>query len=80
MFHALAHHPGLTQVEHRTLPFVSNTNLTNLKNELLSLSRQLKPVILAYGTHFHTAVLEPPHYARTAEHGIQWADLEQLAH
>ena len=79
MFHALTHRPDLTQAQHRALPHVSNTDLSNLKNELLGLTRQLNPVALAYGSHFHTAVLEPPHYQRTDERGIKWADLEQLA-
>ena len=79
MFHALTHHPDLTQAQHRALPHVSNTDLSNLKNELLGLTRQLNPVALAYGSHFHTAVLEPAIYARTEERGIKWNDLEQLA-
>ena len=78
MFHALAHHPALTQAQHRALPHVSNTDLSNLKNELLGLTRQLNPVALAYGSRFHTAVLEPATYARTEERGIKWADLEAL--
>ena len=65
MFHALTHHPELTQAQHRALPHVSNTDLSTLKNELLGLTRQPNPVALAYGSHFHTAVLEPPHYQRT---------------
>ena len=79
MFHALTHHPDLTQAQHRALPHVSNTDLSTLKNELLGQPRQLNPVALAYGSHFHTAVLEPPHYQRTDERGINWADLETLA-
>ena len=79
MFHALTHHPGLTQAQHRALPQVSNTDLSTLKQELLGQPRQLNPVALSYGSHFHTAVLEPPHYARTDERGIKWADLETLA-
>ncbi len=79
MFHTLTHHPGLTQAQHRALPQVSNTDLSNLKNELLGLTRQPNPVALAYGTHFHTATLEPVAYARTDERGIKWADLEALA-
>jgi PDDEXK-like domain of unknown function (DUF3799) len=79
MFHALTHHPDLTQAQHRALPHVSNTDLSNLKNELLGLTRQLNPVALAYGSHFHTAVLEPAIYGRTEERGIKWTDLEQLA-
>lgn len=79
MFHALTHHPDLTQAQHRALPHISNTDLSTLKNELLGQPRQLNPVALAYGSHFHTAVLEPPHYQRTDERGIRWADLELLA-
>lgn len=79
MFHALTHHPDLTQAQHRALPHVSNTDLSTLKNRLLGQPRQLNPVALSYGSHFHTAVLEPPHYARTDERGIKWADLEMLA-
>ena len=79
MFFNHRHHAGLTQEAHRALPYVSNTDLSTLKNHLLGLTRQPNPVALAYGTHFHTAVLEPPHYARTDERGIKWADLEQLA-
>ncbi|TGE15978.1 PD-(D/E)XK nuclease-like domain-containing protein [Hymenobacter elongatus] len=79
MFHTLIHHPDLTQVQHRALPQVSNTDLSNLKNELLGLTRQPNPVALAYGSYFHTATLEPAAYARTDERGIKWADLEQLA-
>ncbi|WP_426061228.1 PD-(D/E)XK nuclease-like domain-containing protein [Hymenobacter sp. B1770] len=79
MFHALTHHPDLTQAQHRALPQVSNTDLSALKNELLGQPRQLNPVALAYGSHFHTAVLEPSHYQRTDERGIRWADLETLA-
>ena len=79
MFHALTHHPELTQTQHRALPQVSNTDLSTLKQELLGQLRQLNPIALAYGSHFHTAVLEPATYARTEERGIKWADLEQLA-
>jgi PDDEXK-like domain of unknown function (DUF3799) len=79
MFHALTHHPDLTQAQHRALAHVSNTDLSNLKQELLGQPRQPNPVALAYGSHFHTAVLEPATYARTEERGIKWADLEQLA-
>ena len=80
MFHALTHHPDLTQAQHRALPHVSNTDLSQLKAALLGKPNTPNPVALAYGSHFHTAVLEPPHYARTEERGIKWADLEQLAH
>ncbi len=79
MFTNVQHHPALTQAQHRALPHVSNTDLSTLKNRLLGLTRQPNPVALAYGSHFHTAVLEPPHYQRTDERGIRWADLETLA-
>ena len=79
MFHALTHHPALTQAQHRALPQVSNTDLSNLKAALLGKPNTPNPVALAYGSHFHTAVLEPPQYARTEERGIKWADLETLA-
>ena len=79
MFHALTHHPDLTQAQHRALPHVSNTDLSQLKAALLGKPNTPNPVALAYGSHFHTAVLEPPHYARTKERGIKWADLEVLA-
>ena len=79
MFHALTHHPDLTQAQHRALPHISNTDLSQLKVALLGKPTTPNPVALAYGSHFHTAVLEPPLYARTEERGIKWADLEQLA-
>ena len=79
MFTDLIHHPDLTQAQHRALPHVSNTDLSRLKDQLLGQLRQPNPVALAYGTHFHTAVLEPAQYARTDERGIRWADLETLA-
>ena len=79
MFHALTHRPALTQAQHRALPHVSNTDLSQLKAALLGKPNAPNPVALAYGSHFHTAVLEPPHYARTDERGIKWADLETLA-
>ena len=65
MFYNLTTHPDLTQEQHRALPHVSNTDLSNLKQELLGQPRQPNPVALAYGSHFHTAVLEPATYART---------------
>ncbi len=79
MFHALTHHPDLTQAQHRALPHVSNTDLSNLKASILGQLRRPNPVALAFGSHFHTAVLEPQHYQRTDERGIKWPDLETLA-
>jgi hypothetical protein len=78
MFHNLATYPGLTQLQHRALPQVSNTDLSNLKAELLGQLRQPNPMALAFGSHFHTATLEPHTYARTEEK-CQWNLLEQLA-
>ena len=79
MFHALTHRPDLTQAQHRALPQVSNTDLSELKAGIMGHLRRLNPVALAYGSHFHAAVLEPATYARTEERGIKWADLETLA-
>lgn len=79
MFHALTHHPDLTQAQHRALPHVSNTDLSDLKASILGQLRRPNPVALAFGSHFHTAVLEPQHYQRTDERGIKWPDLETLA-
>jgi hypothetical protein len=79
MFHSLTHHPDLTQAQHRALPHISNTDLSDLKASILGQLRRPNPVALAFGSHFHTAVLEPQHYQRTDERGIKWADLETLA-
>ena len=79
MFTNVQHHPALTQAQHRALPCVSNTDLSELRAGIMGQLRRLNPVALAYGSHFHTAMLEPQHYDRTEERGIKWADLEQLA-
>ena len=79
MFHNLTAHPSLTQAQHRALPHVSNTDLSDCKAQVLGQPRRPNPVALAFGAHFHTAVLEPGTYARTDERGIRWADLETLA-
>ncbi|OWP65052.1 hypothetical protein CDA63_01480 [Hymenobacter amundsenii] len=78
MFHNLTTYPGLTQLQHRALPQVSNTDLSNLKAKLLGQLRQPNPMALAFGSHFHTATLEPHTYVRTDEK-CQWNLLEQLA-
>ena len=78
MFHNLTTYPGLTQLQHRALPQVSNTDLSNLKAELLGQLRQPNLMALAFGSHFHAATLEPHTYARTDEK-CQWNLLEQLA-
>ena len=78
MFHSLTSYPGLTQAQHRALPQVSNTDLSNIKAELLGQLRQPNPMALAFGSHFHAATLEPHTYARTEEK-CQWNLLERLA-
>ncbi|GAB2784616.1 hypothetical protein HNQ93_002465 [Hymenobacter luteus] len=62
MFHTVTAHPGITQAAHRALPFVSNTDLSNLKNEALGLTRTGNPQALSFGVAFHEAVLEPHRY------------------
>ncbi|RTQ45844.1 hypothetical protein EJV47_23735 [Hymenobacter gummosus] len=79
MFHDLTAYPGLTQEQHRALPHVSNTDLSDLKAQVLGQLRRPNPQALAFGAHFHAATLEPATYARTDERGIRWADLETLA-
>jgi len=78
MFYNLTQHPSLTQAQHRALPHVSNTDLSNLKAELMGQLRRPNPDALAYGSAFHAATLEPSTYARTADR-IPWAQLEALA-
>ncbi|GAA4361796.1 hypothetical protein GCM10023185_29070 [Hymenobacter saemangeumensis] len=79
MFHSLTAYPDLTQAQHRALPQVSNTDLSELKAGILGQLRRPNPVAMAFGAHFHAATLEPATYARTAEPGIRWAELETLA-
>ncbi|MBD2716741.1 PD-(D/E)XK nuclease-like domain-containing protein [Microvirga sp. STR05] len=62
MFHTLTAHPGITQAEHRALPHISNTDLSNLKNEALGITRTGNPQALIFGVAFHEAVLEPHLY------------------
>ncbi|TGE21535.1 hypothetical protein E5K00_14725 [Hymenobacter aquaticus] len=78
MFHSLQTYPGLTQEQHRALPYVSNTDLSELKARVLGQLRTPNPRALAYGTAFHAATLEPRTYARTADN-CPWQELEQLA-
>ena len=78
MFHSLTSYPGLTQEQHRALPQVSNTDLSELKAQVLGQLRKPNPQALAFGSHFHTATLEPATYARTTEK-CPWEQLEQLA-
>ena len=78
MFTNHRHHPGLTQEAHRALPFISNTDLSEAKNRALGIIRQPNPQALAFGNHFHTAVLEPGQYQRTTQR-VPWAQIEELA-
>ncbi|AII53846.1 PD-(D/E)XK nuclease-like domain-containing protein [Hymenobacter sp. APR13] len=76
MFHTVTAHPGLTQAQHRALPFVSNTDLSNLKNEALGITRTGNPQALIFGSAFHEAVLEPHRYH--APQGLPPAQLRLL--
>ena len=68
MFHALTHHPVLTQAQHSALPHVSNTDLSQLKATLLGKPNTPNPVALAYGSHYgHTQ----PH--RTGTQKVQYS-------
>ena len=78
MFFNHRHHAGLTQEAHRALPYVSNTDLTQTKNRALGITRQPNPQALLFGSHFHTAVLEPDQYQRTTQR-VPWAQIEDLA-
>ncbi|NVO31642.1 PD-(D/E)XK nuclease-like domain-containing protein [Hymenobacter lapidiphilus] len=78
MFHNLQAYPGLTQEQHRALPAISNTDLSNLKAQVLGQLRAPNPQALAYGTAFHAATLEPATYARTDDK-CPWGQLEALA-
>ena len=78
MFHDIISYPGLSQAQHRALPQVSNTNLSELKAQVLGQLRQPNPLALAFGSHFHAATLEPSTYTRTTER-CPWEKLEQLA-
>ncbi|MBD2768462.1 PD-(D/E)XK nuclease-like domain-containing protein [Hymenobacter sp. BT664] len=59
MFTNLTHHPAITQEQHRALPFVSNTDLSRLADELLGRPQRDCAAAFAFGTHFHGATLEP---------------------
>ena len=78
MFTNHRHYAGLTQEAHRALPFISNTDLSEAKNRALGITRQPNPQALAFGSHFHTAVLEPARYERTPQR-VPWQQLEDLA-
>lgn len=78
MFYNVQQFPELTQAQHRALPYASNTDLSNLKAKLLGKPNTPNPVALTFGSHFHTATLEPRHYARTDER-CNWELVETLA-
>ena len=63
MFTNLTHHPNLTQKQYRALPFVSNTDLSNLADQLLGRQRDMSSPYMAaalhFGSMFHSAILEP---------------------
>ena len=59
MFHHVHAYPDLTQAQHRALPHVSNTDLSELKAQLLGQLRTLNPQALRFGAGFHAAILEP---------------------
>ncbi|NML65925.1 hypothetical protein HHL22_11980 [Hymenobacter sp. RP-2-7] len=69
MFTNLTHHAGLTQAQHRALPGLSNTDLSALADQLLGRPRHAgSPAALAFGSHFHTATLEPHLFTPTNPH------------
>lgn len=59
MFHSLTHHAGITQAQHRALPGLSNTDLSRIAD--VALGRPVRSLTAAYafGSHFHSALLEP---------------------
>ncbi|QKG55233.1 PD-(D/E)XK nuclease-like domain-containing protein [Hymenobacter sp. BRD128] len=59
MFTNLQPHPGITQAQHRALPFVSNTDLSRLADELLGRPARECAAAFAFGSYFHSATLEP---------------------
>ena len=59
MFQNLQHHPTITQAQHRALAAISNTDLSTLADELLGRPRRDCTAAFAFGSHFHTATLEP---------------------
>ncbi len=87
MFTNLQHHPELTQAAHRALPFVSNTDLSNLADQLLGrlrVANAYTEAALTFGSHFHSAILEPEQFQAIGQ-GLagrersQWAAAGELA-
>ncbi|MFD2787367.1 PD-(D/E)XK nuclease-like domain-containing protein [Hymenobacter rubripertinctus] len=67
MFRNLHHHPATTQDQHRALPAISNTDLSNLAAELLGQPRFLNQDALTFGSYFHSAILEPDQYRQAGQ-------------
>jgi hypothetical protein len=65
MFTNLQHHPAITQEQHRALPFVSNTDLSRLANELLGRPARECVAAFTFGSYFHSATLEPHLFTST---------------
>ncbi len=62
MFQNLQHHPTISQAQHRALAAISNTDLSNLADELLGRPRTATPwstAAMAFGSYFHSYTLEP---------------------
>ena len=66
MFQHLQHHPTITQAQHRALAAISNTDLSNLADELLGRPRRDCAAAFAFGSYFHSAILEPEQYKEVA--------------
>jgi hypothetical protein len=87
MFTNLQHLPAITQEQHRALPFVSNTDLSNLADELLGRLRVVNGYTadaLTFGSHFHSAILEPEQFQAIGQdlagrERSQWATAGELA-
>lgn len=87
MFTNLQHLPAITQEQHRALPFVSNTDLSNLADELLGRLRVVNGYTadaLTFGSHFHSAILEPEQFQAIGQdlagrERSQWTTAGELA-
>jgi hypothetical protein len=86
MFTNLQHHSGLAQAAHRALPAISNTDLSRLADELLGRPPRECAAAFAFGSYFHSAILEPQQYQRLeagfaldAKAHAQWAAAGALA-
>jgi Zn-finger nucleic acid-binding protein len=87
MFTNLQHLPGITQEQHRALPHISNTDLSNLADQLLGRLRVVNSYTtdaLTFGSHFHSAILEPEQFQAIGQdlasrERSQWAAAGELA-